>query len=154
MIERVVMVAMLRENLKRIHDRMKHQADKNMSERVFVVGDWVYLKIQPYKQVTMAVRSNIKLTSKYYGPFQGIERIGAVAYIFNLPLGTTIHPVFHISQLKKRIGSHIIPQPKLPMVGIDGEILAQPIAVLDKRLIKKGNKVVVEIVVQWANLPK
>lgn len=114
--ERAAMIAILRENLMKAQARMKQQADKHRSERILEVGDWVYLKVQPYKQVTMAVRANVMLASKYYGPFQVLERVGAVAYRLKLPPGTTIHPVIHVSQLKKRIGSNVVPQVELPEI--------------------------------------
>jgi len=63
------------------------QADKGRSERSLAVGEWVYLKIQPYRQVSLAIRSNLKLGAKYYGPYQILERIGEVAYKLLLPQG-------------------------------------------------------------------
>lgn len=74
------MVVILKENLQKAQARMKQQANRHRSKRSFEIGDWVYLKIQPYKQVTLAVRANIKLTSRFYGPFKVIGKVGTVAY--------------------------------------------------------------------------
>lgn len=76
---------------------MKHYVDKQRIERVLQVGDLVYFKVYPYKQTSLAMRSNIKLTTKFYGPYTVIEKVGPVAYRLQLPLGTLIHLVFHIS---------------------------------------------------------
>lgn len=104
--ERAAMVALLKENLQKAHNIMKNQADKHRSERVLEVGDWVYLKVQPYKQLTVAVRSNIKLTSKCYGPFQVIERVGAVAYMLKLPPGNHTSSFPYITAQEKDWKSH------------------------------------------------
>lgn len=54
---------------------MKKQEDKKCSERTVTVGDWVYLKLQPYVQLSVASRSNHKLAFKYFGPYQITEKL-------------------------------------------------------------------------------
>ena len=76
---------------------MIQQANKKRGERAFARGDWVYLKLQPYKQKLVVARKSHKLLPKFYGLSQVIDRIGTVTYKLFLPPTTTIHPVFHIS---------------------------------------------------------
>lgn len=76
---------------------MKFFADKRRTEREFVVGDWVYLKLQPYRQTSLALRRNLKLSSKYYGPYLILEKVGLVAYKLALPMQSKINLVFHVS---------------------------------------------------------
>ena len=86
---------------------MKAQANKGRSEREFVVGDMVYLKLQPYIQSSIAVWSNHKLTYRFFGPFRVLQRMGSVAYRLDLPSDAKIHPLVHVSQLKKHIASDL-----------------------------------------------
>lgn len=95
---------------------MKMFVDKKRTDRSFAVGDWVFLRLQPYRQKTVVLRHNLKLSPRFYGPFQIVERISAVAYKLNLPSSSRIHPVFHVSCLKKKLGEQVFPLPTLPPV--------------------------------------
>jgi hypothetical protein len=57
---------------------MKTQADNKRSEHEFSIGDMVYMKLQPYIQSSVMPRVNQKLSFKFFGPFQIMERIDKV----------------------------------------------------------------------------
>ncbi|XP_075103495.1 uncharacterized protein LOC142178069 [Nicotiana tabacum] len=132
--------------------RMKFYSDKRMSDRTLDVGDMVYLKLQPYRQTSVAVRRNLKLSAKYYGPYKITEKIETVAYRFELPSGSQIHPVFHASHLKKCVGLTNSPQQQPPICDADGQVLVQPLAILQRRILKVNNAVGIKVLVQWTNL--
>jgi len=142
----------LKKQLETARHKMKQLADKKQTEREFVEGDWVFLKLQPYRQNSVAVRKNLKLNPKYYGPYQISKRIGMMAYELKLPKGSLIHPVFHVSLLKRKIGDAIIMSSKLPVSDKEGWMQIMPIAILDRKLMKKGNGVATVVLVQWSNL--
>lgn len=104
----------LKQHLQCAQQRMKSQADKNRSERPFSVGESVYLKLQPYIQTSVIPRSNNKLSFKFFGPYEILEKIGPVAYKLQLPSTSVIHPAFHVSQLKKAPGKDSPIFPDLP----------------------------------------
>lgn len=91
------------------------------------------------------------MAHKYFGPYQILARIGQVAYKLRLPAGTMIHPVFHVSLLKKKVGSNIAVTTELPKVGQEGQLLAYPVKVLDRKMVKQGNVAVVQWLIQWSN---
>lgn len=144
----------VKSNLAKAQARMKYFADQHRQERTLEVGDMVYLKMQPYRHNSLGLHSSLKLHSKYYGPFRVLDRVGQVAYKLLLPASSQIHPVFHISQLKKHLGSHAIPEQGLPLIDDEGRILSEPVAVLERRLIPRNNEPIVQWKVHWANLPK
>jgi hypothetical protein len=151
-VERDQHLATLKRNLLQAQHRMKQYADKLRIERSFEINDMVYLKIQPYRQNAFGLRGSLKLRSKYYGPFKIIERVGELAYRLQLPTTTSIHPVFHISQLKKHVGKNAIPLPNVPMVTPDGKIKTVPMTILDERIIQRQRAPVKQLLVHWESL--
>ncbi|GJZ17305.1 retrotransposable element Tf2 [Tanacetum coccineum] len=137
-------------HLKRAQDRMVSQANKHRSDKVFKARMWVYLKLQPHRQVTLRKEHQHKLSSKYFGPFMILEKIEAVAYKLELPQNSQVHPVFHIFQLKLCQGnSH--KTGTLPHCEPNGVLSAEPVAILDRRLAKVNNKSAAYVLVKWSN---
>lgn len=54
--------------------------------------------------------------------------------------------------MQKRVGPDIIPQHQLPLCIDDGRVLIQPMAILQRRMVKVNIAVVVKVLVQWSNL--
>ncbi|XP_042944795.1 uncharacterized protein LOC122278676 [Carya illinoinensis] len=101
----------------------------------------------------MVARYNLKLSPRFYGPFQVVQHLGKVAYHLNLAATAQIHHVFHVSCLKKKLGAQIRPIPSLPLVNIDGEIQPKPEAVLDRRMRKLGHRAITEVLIKWVGAP-
>jgi len=146
------LLSLLKANLHAASNRMQQLANSKRRDIEFQVGDWVFLKLHPYRQQSVVRRVCKKLASRYYGPYQIAERIGAVAYKLKLPTQARIHPVFHVSLLKKKIGDEVVESIELPPMSAAGEMLIEPEAVLDTRWIKKGSRFVEEILVKWKHL--
>lgn len=89
----------LKQNLEKARNRMKQQADAHRHDDSFEVSDWVFLKLQPFRQQSVFKRANQKLANKYFGPYRVIDKIGVVAYKLELPKHSKVHSVFHISCL-------------------------------------------------------
>lgn len=56
------------------------------------MGDFVFLKLQPYVQASLAPRAHQKLAFRYFGPYKVLSKVELVAYKLELPLSSTIHP--------------------------------------------------------------
>lgn len=108
--------SLLRHNLHKAQSRMKKYSDLRRRDQEFFEGEWVYLRLQPYRQTIVSLHRNLKLAPKYYGLFQILQRIRKVAYRLNLPLTSKIHSTFHVLQLKKKLGSTTSSLPSLPLV--------------------------------------
>lgn len=128
---------------------MKLYADRKRTEREFEVGEWVYLRLQPYCQKSVAICNNLKLSPKFYGPFRVVQQVGLVAYRLDLPSTSRIHLVFHVFCLKKKLGANINPLPTLPPVSSQGGIMPEPESIVDRRLKKLGQRAIIEVLIKW-----
>lgn len=80
-----------------------------------------------------------------------MQRIGEVAYKLELPETSKVHPVFHVSLLKKVIGKDVVPLPDLPVVDEDGNFTVVPLNILGCRDLRRKGVDVFQIQVQWLN---
>ena len=117
------------------------------------MGDWVLLRLRPYRQSSAKGTSSAsaKLAKQFYGPFQIVERIDPVAYKLKLPDEAKIHPVFHCSKLKPFRGTLIPPiTGAFPSAFFNDQPLVSPLAILDQR--RTSPKALWEVLVQWQGL--
>jgi hypothetical protein len=80
-----------------------------------------------------------------------LERVGEVAYRLDLPSTSRIHPVIHVSQLKKAVGTDIQVQDALPS---PLDVLQVPTRVLQRLLRQRGKVAVSQALVQWSGQPE
>ncbi|WMV55641.1 hypothetical protein MTR67_049026 [Solanum verrucosum] len=143
-------VQLIRDRLKTAQSRQKSYADVRRRELEFQVHDWVFLKVSPMKGV-MRFGKKGKLSPRIVGPYQILKRIGKVAYELELPADlAAVHPVFHISLLKKYVGhpSSIVP---LESVAVKDSLSYKdvPVEILDRQVRRLRNKEVASIKVLW-----
>ena len=94
-------VKIIRDCLKAASDRQKSYADLKRKDIEFQVGDKVFLKVSPWKKVLRFGRKG-KLSPRFIGPYEVIEKVGPVAYRLALPPELEkIHDVFHVSMLRQ-----------------------------------------------------
>ena len=135
-------------------NQMKQQTDQHRSERSFEVGDWVFVRLQPYKQMSLKQsKKDNKLSPKYYGPYKVLQKIGTMAYKLELPASSRVHPVFHVSCLKKVIGNKIPVQTILPELDEEGKIILDPEVITETRICQLRNRSISEYLIKWKNLP-
>ena len=145
-------VKIVRDRLKVAQDRQKSYADVRRKDLEFEVGDWVFLKLSPWKGVVRFGRRG-KLGPRYIGPYEVTERIGPVAYRLALPEELArVHNVFHVSMLRKYIAdpSHVLESPDIE-IREDLSYVEQPVQILDREERTLRNKTIPLVKVLWRN---
>jgi hypothetical protein len=82
----------------------------------------VFLRLQPYKKTSLKAKQCQKLAPKFYVPYTVLKRVGQFAYQLALPSESKLHRVFHVSCLKKVIGTRCQIQTNLPELAEEGSI--------------------------------
>jgi hypothetical protein len=138
--------------LKAVKSRQETYANKRRQPLEFKVGDHVYLRVSPMKDVKrFGVKG--KLAPRYIGTFLILEKYGTVAYKFKLPPSLAgVHDIFHISQLKKCLKAPMgIVLPEETSLEADLSYLEHPIKVLDYKDRVTRHKIIKFFKIQWSN---
>jgi hypothetical protein len=118
----------------------------------FQEGDWVLLKLKPYRQMSMKSQQPFKLSRRFVGPFQVRRRIGEVAYELDLPSTAKIHHVFHVSKLRPYHGTPPSEPPTLPISVTSTAVQMEPQQLLGSRTLLANSGSVQQLLVQWKGL--
>ncbi|KAG8481101.1 hypothetical protein CXB51_025847 [Gossypium anomalum] len=143
-------VKIIRDYLKAASDRQKSYADLKRKEIEYQVGDKVFLKVSPWKKVLRFGKKG-KLSPRFIGPFEVIERVGPLAYRLALPIELKkIHNVFHVSMLRRYRSdpSHIISQTEVEIQS-DMTYGEEPVKILAREVKQLRNKSIVLVKVLW-----
>ncbi|XP_040939694.1 uncharacterized protein [Gossypium hirsutum] len=91
---------LIRDRLKEASDRQKSYTDLKCKEIEYSVGDFVFLKVSPWKKV-LRFRRKGKLRPRFIGPYSILRQVGPITYQLELPPELErIHDVFHVSLLR------------------------------------------------------
>jgi hypothetical protein len=145
-------VKLIRDRMKAAQDRQKSYADLKRRPEEFAVGERVLLKVSPTKGV-VRFGARGKLSPRYIGPYEIVERIGTLAYRLALPNSLEkVHDVFHVSQLKRYIPAttHVLdPEP----LELDSTLTYEekPVRILVTKVRSTRRKDITMVKVLWSN---
>ena len=132
--------------------RQKSYADPKRRNVEFQVGDYVFLRVFPWKGVRRFGKKG-KLSPRFVGPFEILERVSQVAYRLALPPAlSAVHNVFHVLALRRYVSdvSHILSYEDLELEP-DLSFEEQPVQILDRKDKVLRNKTIPLVKVLWRN---
>ena len=145
-------VKMIRERLKVATDRQKSYVDMKRKDIRYEIGQKVFLKVSPWKKV-MRFGKKGKLSPRFIGPYEVIEKVGQVAYRLALPPDLEkIHDVFHVSMLRRYRSdpSHVVSSETIKLRP-DLTYEEEPVEILAREVKELRNKKIPLVKVLWRN---
>ena len=143
---------MIRERLKVATDRQKSYADMKRKDTRYEIDEKVFLKVSPWNKV-MRFGKKGKLSPRFIGPYEVIEKVGPVAYRLALPPDLEkIHNVFRVSMLRRYRSdpSHVVSTETIelrPALTYEEE----PVEILAREVKELRNKKIPLVKVLWRN---
>jgi hypothetical protein len=138
-----------REEIREAQERQERYANEKRRDETFQVGDQVYLSTNNLTPDADRNRPKRKFNARFIGPFPVTGVVSKVAYRLALPATMKVHPVFHVSLLKRYTPSppefgdrH--PNKPLPEL-VDGREEWEVECILDERT-RRGRK---EYLIKW-----
>ncbi|GJY49005.1 putative reverse transcriptase domain-containing protein [Tanacetum coccineum] len=142
-------ISQIKNRLKAARDRQKSYADKRRKPLEFSIGDYVLLKVSPWKGVVRFGKKG-KLAPRFVGPFEIIEKVGPLAYRLDLPEELDgVHDTFHVSNLKKCLADPTLQVP-LDEIQVDAKLnfVEEPMEILDREFKKLKRSMMAIVKVQ------
>nr|GEX72780.1 reverse transcriptase domain-containing protein [Tanacetum cinerariifolium] len=127
----------IKDRLKATRDHQKSYADKRRKPLEFSVGNYVLLKVFPWKGLVRFGKKG-KLASRFVGPFEIVEKVGLVAYRLDLPEELDgVHDTFHVSNLKKFLADPTLQVP-LDEIQVDAKLnfMEEPMKILERESLR------------------
>ncbi|GJU81230.1 putative reverse transcriptase domain-containing protein [Tanacetum coccineum] len=148
--ETIEKISQIKDRLKVARDRQKSYADKRRKPLEFSVGDYVLLKVSPWKGVVRFVKKG-KLAPRFVGPFEIIDKVGPVAYRLDLPEKLNgVHDTFHVSNLKKCLADPTLQVP-LDEIRLDAKLnfVEEPVEILEREFKMLKHSRIAIVKVRW-----
>ena len=166
-LQKHIMIA--KEQIMKAQQKQKQYADDKRIDIEYNIGDQVMLDAKHINMNFYHGDLSYKLRSKYIGPYTIIRKISALNYELELPQvfkTKRIHPVFHISKLKKyesekgnKFNTDIIERKQnIRPISIDknedGEQMWEVENIVNKRIKTNKGKRIIEYLIKWKNYPE
>jgi len=146
--EREAFLADVRHRLEQAQAVQRRHYDKRHYQVSYAVGDWAFLRMRQRPPSSLSPSTSGKLKARYLGPYQVVQLVNEAAVRLELPQQARIHNVFHVSTLKKFVGTPPVVPPPLPDIH-HGVVVPEPEQVQQARLARGVH----QVLVHWCGEP-
>nr|GEY18028.1 putative reverse transcriptase domain-containing protein [Tanacetum cinerariifolium] len=143
-------ISQIKDRLKAARDHQKSYSDKRRKPLEFSIGDYVMLKVSPWKCVVRFGKKG-KLAPRFVGPFEIIEKVVPVAYRLDFPKELDgVHDTFHVSNLNKCLADPTLQVP-LGEIQVDARLnfVEKPLEILEREFKKLKRSRIAIVKVRW-----